>query len=317
MLSIIIPTHQRSDLLRACLQAVRRHAPAGCEVVVVDDASPSAAASAVAADFAGVRVVRRECRGGFAQAANAGIRASAGDIIELLNDDTEVQSSWTEARVRWFVDRSVGAVAPLALTWPDGAHIDSAGDRYHFAGIAGKRGRGQVLGWEFLAPRRVFGASASAGFYRRTALDRVGLFPESFGSYFEDVELAFRLNRAGYITMFEPGSRVLHHVSASYGVVGRKLIERQSCNEERVFWRNLPTDALRRAFFLHGAILAGKMLRRYEEGTLMPWLFGRLRALRDWRAILAYRAERVRFASSENVAEWCIEETIAELRGWD
>src|SRR5439155_17661490 len=98
----------------------------------------------------------------------------------------------------------------------------------------------------YLQPCRVFGTSASAGFYRRSALDRVGLFPEEFGSYFEDVDLAFRLNRAGFRTMYEPASRVLHHVSASYGRLGRRLIERQSCNEERVFWRNLPASALRR-----------------------------------------------------------------------
>ena len=315
-LSIIIPTHQRCDLLRACLQAVRRHAPAGCEVIVVDDASPGGSATAVAAEFAGVRIVRRDRRGGFAQAANAGILASTGDIVELLNDDTEVQPSWADHALQWFDDPTISAVAPLVLVWPDGKTIDSAGDRYHLAGIAGKRGRGETPDVKFLTPCRVFGVSAAAGFYRRSALNRVGLFPEAFGSYFEDVDLAFRLNRAGYATMFEPCSRVLHHVSASYGIVGRKLIERQSCNEERVFWRNLPLSALRKALPMHAAILAGKVLRRWDEGTLVPWLFGRLRAWRDWRAIRAHRNELARLTANSNVAEWCVEDTIAELQRW-
>src|SRR5690348_4667365 len=109
MLSIVIPTHRRTDLLRACLAAVSRHAPAGTEVIVVDDASPGAAAGAAAETFAGVRVLRLPRRAGFARAANAGIRASRGDVVELLNDDTEVQPGWADAALAPFADEAVAA----------------------------------------------------------------------------------------------------------------------------------------------------------------------------------------------------------------
>ena len=87
--------------------------------------------------------------------------------------------------------------------------------------------------------------------------------------------------------MYEPASRVLHHISASYGKVGRCLIERQSCNEERVFWRYSPMSALP----LHLAVLAGKACRRLDEGTLWPWLFGKLRVAGEWRDLVTYRRE--------------------------
>jgi GT2 family glycosyltransferase len=294
MLSIVIPTHHRSDLLRACLRAVRLHAPAGTEIIVVDDASPNSSASAIALEF-GVTPIRLSRQRGFAVAANTGIRASRGAIVEMLNDDTEVQPGWADAALRWFDDAAVGAVAPLVLAWPDGVVIDSAGDRYFLGGVAGKRGHGALLRTssesEFLQSCPVFGTSAAAGFYRRAALDRAGLFPEEFGSYFEDVDLAFRLNRAGYRTMFEPSSRVLHHIGASYGKQGRRLVERQSCNEERVFWRNLPTPLLRRALVPHVLVLLGKAWLRLNEGTLLPWAFGRLRVACEWRAIMKARQE--------------------------
>ena len=316
MLSIVIPTHQRTDLLRACLRAVTAHAPAGTEVIVVDDASPKAAASAVATEF-GVRAVRLNRQRGFAVAANAGIRASHGDVVEMLNDDTEVQPGWAVAAQKWFDDPMIGAVAPLVLRWPDGEVIDSAGDCYYVGGVAGKRGHGLPLpspsgsgaGGEgethYSQPCRVFGTSANAGFYRRAALEQVGLFPEKFGSYFEDVDLAFRLNRAGFRTMYEPASRVLHHVSASYGRIGRRLIERQSCNEERVFWRNLPTPILRGALLKHLAILAGKALRRIDEGTLLPWLFGRLRVAREWAEVICARNG---LSTSVDASEWMLDQ---------
>src|SRR5207244_12481561 len=136
------------------------------------------------------------------------------------------------------------AVAPLVLQSLASVNqrpcVDSAGDSYYLGGVAGKRGHGQPLGREHLRPRRVFGASASSAFYRRDVLLRVGAFPEAFGAYFEDVDVAFRLNRAGYRVLFEPASRVYHRGSASYGKRRRRLLEQQSRNEERVFWRNVP-----------------------------------------------------------------------------
>src|SRR5262249_4566959 len=156
---------------------------------------------------------------------------------ELLNDDTEVTTGWADAALARFEEAGdVAAVAPLVLLWQEGLEsprIDSAGDRYYAGGIAGKRGHGQPLIPAYLRPCAVFGASASSAFYRREAVLRVGGFPEDFGAYFEDVDLAFRLQRAGYRALFAPASRVLHHGSASYRRP-RALLEQQSRNEERV-----------------------------------------------------------------------------------
>src|SRR5205823_1699570 len=182
-------------------------------------------------------------RRGFCVAANAGIEAATAPVVELLNDDTEVEPGWAAAALAHFADPTVAAVAPLVLRWSGAGaatHIDSAGDRYFRGGVAGKRGHGEPLGPDYLRPGRVFGASASSAFYRRDLLRRVGAFPERFGAYFEDVDLSFRLHRAGGVIVYEPASRVLHRGGSSYGRPSWRLVERQSCNEERVFWRNMP-----------------------------------------------------------------------------
>ncbi len=306
-LSIVVPSHNRPDLLHACLGSVARHAPAGTEVLVVDDGSPGDCVSAAAAEFAAVGLLRLPRRRGFCAAANAGIRAAAGDVVELLNDDTEVLPGWAAAALRCFTDPGVGAVAPLVLCWPDGAHVDSAGDRYYLGGVAAKRGHGEPLGEAHLHARPVFGASASSAFYRRAALLRVGAFSESFGAYFEDIDLAFRLQRAGYRTLFEPAARVLHRVSASYGRARRRLLEQQSCNEERVFWRNLPGGALARALPRHLAVLAGKAWRRWQEGALAPFLCGRLRLLAEVPALLRHRRRLCELGPEADVESWHVE----------
>jgi GT2 family glycosyltransferase len=311
-LSIVIPCHNRSDLLRACLASVLRHAPPQVEILVVDDASPDAAASAVAAEFPGVCVIRLPEQSGFCVAANAGICAVRHPIVELLNDDTEVKAGWAEAALAWFQNPGVGAVAPLVLRRPGGGigevRIDSAGDRYYRGGVAGKHHRGNLLRTVNLAAHRVFGASGSSAFYRREAFLRVGGFPESFGAYFEDVDLSFRLHRAGFDIVHEPSSQVLHHVSASHGVTSRRLIEQQSRNEERVFWRNLPGSALWKALPAHFAVLAGKAVRRWREGNIVPFLRGRVRAFAEIRELVNHRRKLERLGPVVDPRRWMVEE---------
>jgi GT2 family glycosyltransferase len=316
-LAIIIPSHNRPDLLGRCLSTIVRHAPPGAEVLVVDDASPQGRASAVASRFLGVRTIRLRRQRGFCAAVNAGIQATNGSIVELLNDDTEVTAGWAEPALARFQDQTVAAVAPLVLC-KDGAVgtgprliIDSAGDRYYLGGIAGKRGHRQPLAASPLQPRRVFGASASSGFFRRDYLLQVGGFPEFFGAYFEDVDLAFRFHWAGYQVIFEPASKVYHHVSASYGRPGRRLLEQQSRNEERVFWRNLPNRVLIHALSSHLAVLAAKAWRRCHTGGLLPFVFGRLAVLSELPALLRHRRE-LRQWGSGNMSGWQIERSF-----WD
>jgi GT2 family glycosyltransferase len=266
--------------------------------------------SAAAAAFPHVRCLRLPRQRGFCVAANVGIAAATAPVVELLNDDTEVEAGWAAAALAHFREPRVAAVAPLVLRWAgagEATAIDSAGDRYFRGGVAGKRGHGEPLGPAYLRPCRVFGASASSAFYRRDLLLRVGAFPERFGAYFEDVDLSFRLHRAGGEVVFEPSSRVRHRVSASYGPPRRRLLEQQSRNEELVYWRNLPARELARALPLHLAVLAAKAWRRWGEGNLLPFLAGRLSVLAELPAIVRQRRLLRRLGGDEDSTRWGVE----------
>ena len=307
-LSIVVPSHKRADLLHLCLQSVCRHAPPGTEILVVDDASLEGIVSATARRFDGVRVLRLERHSGFCIAANTGLRAANAAVVELLNDDTEVSSGWAEAALGHFDDRSIGAVAPLVLCGAgEPPRVDSAGDRYFAGGIAGKRGHGQPLGPEWLQGGDVFGASASSAFYRRDLVLSLGGFPEHFSAYFEDVDLAFRLHWAGARVRFEPRARVWHRMSGSYGVPAGELLQRQSRNEELVFWRNLPASSLWRALPLHAAVVAAKAWRRWREGQLLPFVRGRLQVLGEAAAIVRHRRRLRQLHDSRDDGAWKVE----------
>lgn len=312
-LSVVIPSYSRPDLLARCLASLRRNAPLNTEIIVVDDASENQCISDVARKFKGVRVIRTPKRVGFAKAANQGVQAAIHDVVELLNDDTEVCAGWAEMALDAFEDPKVAAVAPLVLRWPGAiegkAIIDSAGDAYFASGVAAKRGNGQIIEEKWMIPGPVFGASGSSAFYRREVFLKVGAYPESFGAYFEDVDLSFRLHWAGYDVVFQPCSKVLHRVSSSYGKSGlnRKLLERQSLNEERVYWRNIPYQLLWPTIPLHLLALLAKAWRRGTEGTLLPFLMGKLSFMREIPQIFAHRKKLLKENPKADHQQWCLE----------
>ncbi len=296
-LSVVIPTYNGRRLLETCLASVWRHRPPGVpiEVVVSDDASTDGTADWLASAYPRIRVVRRDRNGGFVAAANAGIAAARGEVVQLLNNDTEVTPGWVESGLAPFADPSVGSVAPLVLVRSDPSRVDSAGDGYALVGWPFKRGHGEPASrWEGRPADRVFGASGSSAFYRASALATVGGFDPAFGSYYEDIDLAFRLRWAGYSCVFAPDCRILHEVSASYDHARPELQRRMSRNAELLFWSDLPLGWMLASLLPHLGFTLAQAAWRLARGRLRPFLAGKLDALRMLPAFRARRADRLR-----------------------
>ena len=123
----------------------------------------------------------------------------------------------------------------------------------------------------------VFGASGSSAFYRSAALRRAGGFDPLLGSYYEDVDLAFRLRWAGYRCVFAPRSVIYHDVSATYDHGSPALQRRMARNAEIVFWANLPPGLLALAIVPHLAFVSLQAAWRLARGRLRPFLLGQVR----------------------------------------
>jgi GT2 family glycosyltransferase len=297
--SVVIPTYNGQHLLATCLASVARHRPRDTpvEVIVADDGSTDGTAEWILDAHPEVQVVRLARNLGFCGAANAGIAAARGEFIQLLNNDTEVTPGWIEAGLEPFSDPAVGSVAPLVLVRSDPSRVDSAGDGYALVGWPSKRGHGQpATRWEHRRPDTVFGASGSSAFYRASALARVGAYDPTFGSFYEDVDLAFRLRWAGYRCVFTPRCRVLHEVSASYDHGRPELQRRMSRNAEILFWTSLPAPWLLAAAGPHLAFTLAQAAWRLARGRLRPFLQGKLDALKALPGLPARRRSRTELA---------------------
>jgi GT2 family glycosyltransferase len=291
-LSIIIPTYNGRRFLERCLASVRAHAPAGTQILVVDDASTDDTVSWLRSTYPEVELVQLERNVGFCGVVNAGLERASGDVVELLNNDTEVSAGWADACLRHFADPAVGSVAPLVTRLDDPSIIDSLGQDFHICGWAFNRGYGRRLQDDDFTGREVFGASGSCGFYRREALQKAGGLWPIYGFYFEDTDLAFRLRWTGYRCIYEPASRVAHYGSGTTDeTLSNRKVRLLSRNEEIVFWANVPARDLVLGAVPHMGFLMVRLARKILGGQCGAFLAGKVDALRAMPKIWRRRKE--------------------------
>jgi GT2 family glycosyltransferase len=233
---IIIPTYNGLALLTACLDALRRQTFRDFAILVVDDGSTDGTAEALAREYPEVRVLRRARNAGLAAACNAGIAATGGELVCLLNNDTEAEPGWLAALVA-ALDAAPGAgsAASKMLLFDRRDTLHSAGDGFAITGVPVNRGVWRRDTGQYDDATEIFGPCAGAALYRRAALDAVAdgtgtPFDEDLFMYCEDVDLNWRLQLAGRRAVFAPDARIYHHLSATGGGafasywVGRNLL---------------------------------------------------------------------------------------------
>jgi GT2 family glycosyltransferase len=238
---IVIPNWNGAHHLPECLDSLARQTLQATEVLVVDNGSSDDSVDLVRDRYPWVRVIQHPDNRGFSAAVNSGIRATGGEFVALLNNDTRAEPDWLERLVgamqRW-PEASFAASKMLRYDPPHA--IDSAGDRFNLlAGAGANLGAGQSrdthseFGW-------TFGACAGAAIYRRALFDDIGLFDEDFFLVFEDVDLDLRAQVAGHRCLYVPNAIVYHKRGASTDNASLEIRSRTWRNAIWVAGKNLP-----------------------------------------------------------------------------
>ena len=289
-LSVVIPTRNTRALTEACLDSLAASG-AAVEIVVVDEASTDGTAAMIAARHPTVIVLKNSAAAGFSAAANRGLRAASGDLLLLLNSDTEVLTGALGELVRAFDAQAALGVAGAQLRFPDGRPQWSGGAAprplWLFALATGlpaaltairerlprsaptRRRKRQPVEW-------VTGAALAM---RREVWETCGPLDESYEFYAQDLDLCLRAAAAGWAVQVVPGFVVVHHQGATIAAAGSGL-DRQNV---ALLWRDLVrwtaksqgNDAARRA---RTALVTGAAIR--------------LAARRLWQALLILSPRR-------------------------
>lgn len=284
LVSIVIPTLRGRNWLPACIASLRNQTFRDFEIIIVDNASSDGTREWLAAQ-PDLRVIRNDVNNGFAAACNQGMSASSSPFVALVNDDTRADPQWLEAMLNaieisdWRLEidavracespisnlqSQVGSVASLMLYASNPDVVQSAGICMDRAAIAWDRLAGHPVS-DAQQPCEIFGASGGACLYRREMLDAIGLFDERFFAYLEDVDLAWRAQRAGWRCAYAPEARVLHETSATS--------------------------------------VAGSPFKNRLLGRNKVWLAAKNAPLRDWPLIAFYDASAVLYAGVAR-GEW-------------
>ena len=277
--SVIIVNWNGEPFIPDCFKALAKQTFQDFEVIFVDNGSSDNSvtlARKVAEDLnLAVKIIKLPTNTGFTGGNIAGLKKCSGKFIALLNNDTVVSPQWLEALAQAMeAYQDVGICASKLVV--DGKNIiDSSGDGYSTFGSAFKRGEGFPAS-QYESQEYVFGACAGAALYRRQMLDEIGFLDDDFFLYFEDVDLNFRAQLAGWKCIYVPKALVRHKVNASskllgdlatyYGVRNDKVVKIKNI-PYAVMLRHLPAFILNELISLQYHIRIGRF-RSYLKGNL-------------------------------------------------
>lgn len=181
---------------------------------------------------------------GFAGGVNSGISYALEnkfDAVALFNNDAVADKDWLKHLVYNLRD-DTGIVTGLLLH-RDGKTIDSTGDFYTNWGIPSPRSRG-ASAEKIPESGHVFGASGGASLYSILVFKQIGLFDENFFVYYEDVDVSFRAQLAGFKVFYTNEAIAYHKQGATSGKVPGLAIKHTFKNLPLLFWKNIPLGLL-------------------------------------------------------------------------
>jgi GT2 family glycosyltransferase len=275
--SLIIVYWNSARYFPRCLESLSLQTFRNFEIIIVNNGSSDEGLKDLERKYPKLdfRIEHLQSNIGFAAANNLGAQFARGKWLILLNTDAFPEPDWLEnlttasksnPEIASFSSRQIQANAPELL--------DSTGDAYHVSGLAWHIGLGYPCEQYGLDSGQIFSPCAAAAMYLRQAFLEVGGFDEDFFSYFEDVDLGFRLQLKGYRSLYVADAIVHHIGSAALGAKSDFAFYHVHRNMIWTFVKNMPSTLLWR--YLPAHLFANLVYLLYYS------LRGRGKAL--WRA---------------------------------
>jgi GT2 family glycosyltransferase len=299
--AVVVVNFNAGPELVECLETVHaQRFPRDVEVVVVDNASTDTSLLLAQDRFGELAVIENRRNHGFAAAFNQGVRATRAPYVLSLNFDVRLDPGFLAEAVRAIEsDPAAGSVAGKLHKFrgEDHAVLDSTGITF-FQMFPADRGENKRDVGQYDRPEPVFGASGAAALYRREMLEdtRIGddYFDEDFFQVVEDVDLAWRAQKAGWKCLYAPKATALHRRGttrkgsperrAEYHILGNR-------NRYLTIVKNLD----RAIYDAHGGAIRRAEVRNIgriwkHNGPAVAWAS-------VWGALRLYRAARAKRAA--------------------
>lgn len=240
---VVIPNWNGADMIGECLKSLEKQSLKH-EIIVVENGSTDNSAEYIMNDFKKVTLLEFKDNAGFAGGVNRGINYALKNnakYIALFNNDATADKDWLKNLVTEADKHPKAGIVTGKLLRSDGKHIDSTGDFYTIWGLPFPRGRNQEDKGQFDESEEVFGASGGASLYRASMLEQIGVFDEDFFAYYEDVDISFRAQMAGWKVRYQPKAEAYHSVGGTSSKMGDFARHHSAKNFLLLYSRNMPT----------------------------------------------------------------------------
>lgn len=328
---VIIINWNGREHLEACLDSVLESVGVHFHCLVVDNGSTDDSVPWMAARYGGesrIEVLALAENLGWSGGNNAGLRlglAAGAGYFFLLNNDTAIApDALARLAERMAAEPDLGALAPRMVLFDQPGILNSVGIEMATTGAAWDRGVGRMDGPDWHGDGPVLGVCGGAWFLRASPLREVGLLPEDFGIYLDDLDLCIRLWRAGYRVCACPAATVRHKFSATMGQ-GKRARHKYYLNTRnrfRILLRHAPVRAWGAVL---GAVLIGEV-KALGRALLSGEVWRIPLHVRAWGAALGYFPEAWRFRQHAGGARdfWALvrthprfcPEVVLPVEGW-
>jgi O-antigen biosynthesis protein len=214
--SIVIVTYTgAAKYLERCLDAVRRLDYPARQVIIVDNPGSDDTREVIARCRRDETVILNDRNLGFAGGCNVGIAAAHGEVIVLLNADTEVAPDWLAELVRPMKRDARAAITGCKMYYPGTRMIQHAGGVIYGNGMVEHLGYQREDNGEFDEEKDVDYVTGAGMAIRRELLDLCGggLDEDYYPAYYEELDLCHRAHLMGYRVVYAPRSLLVHHES--------------------------------------------------------------------------------------------------------
>ena len=240
--AVIIVNWNSGQDLEKCLAGLKNQTHPPGEVIVVDNASSDASHSGIEENFPSVELIRLNDNTGFSHANNLGVKkVQAAEWIAFLNPDAFAAPHWLENLVH-AAERNprFSFFGSHMLRYGAADELDGTGDIYHVSGLAWRRDFGLSASKTKRMTEEIFSPCAAAAMIRKEVFLEAGGFDETFHSYFEDVDLGFRIRLLGHRCLYVAEAVVAHVGSGATHRYSDYAVYHGNRNQVWAYVKNMP-----------------------------------------------------------------------------
>lgn len=289
--SIVVLNYNQLKVTCEFLDSTEKLSYPDYEIILVDNCSPEDPTEVITSRYPEVKLIVNKENLGFAGGNNEGLKVAQGDYYFIVNNDTEVTPDLLEKLIAPFLQHpEIGIVCPKIRYFTKPNMIQYAGFREinPFTGRNSTVGQHEIDVGQHDTPAFTCYAHGAAMMVKKEVVQQVGLMPDIFFLYYEELDWSARIRQAGYKIYYQPQALIYHKESISVGK--DSPLKAYYMNRNRILFMRRNTSKKQFMYFLFFLTVVA-----IPKNTLKYLLRGQFTHLRNFGKAIAWNLNHPKY----------------------